>query len=92
MWEKGKGGRIAQTLATGLLLPDDVHAFEEGMEESVGHRLKWHTIAVTPFSSIIYHFLYFVVVLTSVFVSVRLNLINHFVGFIPCQICLYFSN
>ena len=24
--------------------------------------------------------------------SVKLNLINHFVGFIPCQICLYFSN
>ena len=23
---------------------------------------------------------------------VRLNLINHLVGFIPCQICLYFSN
>ena len=22
---------------------------------------------------------------------VRLNLINHFIGFIPCQICLYFS-
>ena len=25
------------------------------------------------------------------FLSVRLNLINHFIGFIPCQICLYFS-
>ena len=24
--------------------------------------------------------------------SVRLNLINHLVGFIPCQICLYFRN
>ena len=24
--------------------------------------------------------------------SVRLNLFNHLVGFIPCQICLYFSN
>ena len=24
--------------------------------------------------------------------NVRLNLINHLVGFIPCQICLYFSN
>ena len=68
MWEKGEGGRIAQTLAMGLLLPDDVHAFEEGMEESVGRRLQWHTIAVTPFSSITYCPLYFVVVLTSVFV------------------------
>ena len=39
MWQKGKGNRIAQTLATGLLLPDDVHAFEERTEESVGRRL-----------------------------------------------------
>ena len=71
MWEKGEGGRIAQTLAMGLLPPDDVHAFEEGMEESVGRRLQWHTIAVTPFSSITYCPLYFVVVLTSVFVRLR---------------------
>ena len=48
MWEKGEGCRIAQTLAEGLLLLDDVHAFEEGLEESVGRRLEWHTIAVTP--------------------------------------------
>ena len=40
MWEKGEGGRIAQTLAEGLLLPEDVHAFEEGSEESVGRRLE----------------------------------------------------
>ena len=46
MWEKGEGGRIAQTLAEGLLLPDDVHAFEEGSEESMGRRLEWHAIAV----------------------------------------------
>ena len=68
MWEKGKGGRIAQTLAMGLLLPDDVHAFEERTEESVGCRLQWHTIAITPFLSTVYCSLYFVVVLTSVFV------------------------
>ena len=46
MWEKGEGGRIAQTLAKGLLLPEDVHAFEEGSEESVRRRLEWHAIAV----------------------------------------------
>ena len=46
MWEKGEGGRIAQTLAKGLLLPKDMHAFEEGSEESVGCRLEWHAIAV----------------------------------------------
>ena len=71
MWEKGEGGRIAQTLATGLLLPDDVHAFKEGTEESVGRRLQWHTIAVTPFSSITYHPLHFVAILTFVFVRLR---------------------
>ena len=68
MWEKGEGGRIAQTLATSLILPDDVHAFEEGTEEAVGRRLQWHTIGVTPFPSITYHPLYFVGVVTSVFV------------------------
>ena len=36
MWEKGEGGCIAQTLATGLLLPDNVHTFEEGTEVFVG--------------------------------------------------------
>ena len=46
MWEKGEGGRIVQTLAEGLLLPEDVHAFEEGSEEFVGRRLEWHAIAV----------------------------------------------
>ena len=46
MWEKGEGGRIAQTLAEGLLLHEDVHAFEEGYEESVGRWLEWHAIAV----------------------------------------------
>ena len=46
MWEKGEGGRITQTLTEGLLLLEEVHAFEEGSEESVGHRLEWHAIAV----------------------------------------------
>ena len=46
MWDKGEGGRIAQTLAEALLLPEDVHAFEDGSEESVGRRLEWHAIAV----------------------------------------------
>ena len=40
IWEKGNGGRITQTLAKGLLLPDDVHAFEEGSEESMGRKLQ----------------------------------------------------
>ena len=68
MWEKGEEGRIVQALATGLLLPNDVHAFEEGSEESIGRRLQWHTIAVTLYLSITYHLLHFVAVLSSVFV------------------------
>ena len=55
MWEKGEGGRIAQTLAEALLLPEDVQAFEEGSEESVGHRLESHAIAVILLS--IYSFI-----------------------------------
>ena len=39
VWEKGEGGRIAQSLAHDLLLPEDVHAFEEGKKESIGRRL-----------------------------------------------------
>ena len=46
MWDKGEGGRIAQSLAEALQLPEDVHAFEDGSEESVGRRLEWHAIAV----------------------------------------------
>ena len=68
MWEKGEGGRIAQTLAEGLLLPNDVHAFEDESEESVGHRLEWYTIVVTPCLSITFLTFLFISVLTSVFV------------------------
>ena len=46
VWDKGEGGRVAQSLAYDLLLLEDVRAFEEGMEESMGRRLQWHTIAV----------------------------------------------
>ena len=54
MWEKGEGGRIAQTLAKGLLLLDDVHAFEEVSEESMGRRLQWHTVTVTLYLLVLY--------------------------------------
>ena len=39
VWEKGEGGRIAQSLVHGLLLPEDVHTFKDGMDESPGRRL-----------------------------------------------------
>ena len=39
VWEKGEEGRVAQSLVHNLLLLEDVHAFEEGMKESMGMRL-----------------------------------------------------
>ena len=67
VWEKGKGGRIAQSLAHGLLLPKDVSAFVDGTEESMGRRLQWHTIAVTSLSlyfsfSLLLYILFYIVV------------------------------
>ena len=50
-WEKGEGGRVAQSLAHGLLLPADVSAFTDATDESMGRRLQWHTIAVSPLPS-----------------------------------------
>ena len=46
-WEKGEGGRVAQSLVHGLLLLEDVSAFADGTDESMRRRLQWHTIAVT---------------------------------------------
>ena len=45
--EKGEGGRVAQSLVHGLILPEDVSAFADGTDESIGRRLQWHPIAVT---------------------------------------------
>ena len=46
-WEKGEGGRVAQSLVHGLLLLEDVSAFADGTDESMGRRFQWHTIMVT---------------------------------------------
>ena len=46
VWEKGEGGYVAQSLVHGLLLLEDVHAFKEGIKESMVKRLQWHTIAI----------------------------------------------
>ena len=52
IWGKGQGGCVAQSLASSLLLPEDVHAYEEASEESVGKRLTWLTMAVrSPITS-----------------------------------------
>ena len=55
-WEKGEGGRVAQSLVHGLLLPEDLSAFTDETNESMGRRLQWHTIAV---SSLPLHFYFF---------------------------------
>ena len=39
-------GVVLPKVCYNLLLLEDVRAFEEGMEESMGRRLQWHTIAV----------------------------------------------
>ena len=54
VWDKSKGGRVAQSLVHGFLLPEDVHAFEDGTNESMGRRLQWHTIVVIPYF-LVYH-------------------------------------
>ena len=47
VWEEGEGGHVAQSLVHDLLFPEDVHTFEDGMDESLGRWLQWYTIAVT---------------------------------------------
>ena len=54
VWEKGEGGHVAQSLVHRLLLPEDVHTFEDGTDESLGRWLQWHTIVVTPWSLVLY--------------------------------------
>ena len=49
VWEKGEGGRVAQSLVHDLLLPKDIHTFEDGTDELLGRRLKSHIIAVSLF-------------------------------------------
>ena len=59
VWDKGEGGRVAQSLVRGLLLPEDVHVFDDGTAESLGQRLQWHTITVNPCSLFSFHYLAF---------------------------------
>ena len=39
VWEKGEEGHVAQSLVHGLLLPEDVHTFKDGTDESLDRRL-----------------------------------------------------
>lgn len=45
-WSHVQGGRVAQSLVQGLLLPWDLKIFAVGTDESISRRLQWHTIAV----------------------------------------------
>ena len=49
VWEKGEGGRVAQSLVHDLLLPKDIHTFEDGTDELLGRQLQSHIIAVSLF-------------------------------------------
>ena len=57
-WEKGEGGHVAQSLVHDLLLPEDVSAFADGTDKSMGNRLQWHTIAVSSLPLHSYSFFY----------------------------------
>ena len=55
MW--AQGGRVAHSLVSDLLLPEDIQFFSDGSEDSIVRWLQWHTIAVT-FSHPTSHLLY----------------------------------
>ena len=52
VWDKGKGGKVAQSLVHDLLLLKDVRFFSEVDEDSLVRRLQWHTIVVISLSSL----------------------------------------
>ena len=76
VWEKGAGGRVAQRLVHDLLLPMDVHTFEDGTDESLGRRLQWHTIAVTPNSLFFLRFYIILFYSIHVYMYILLFVIN----------------
>ena len=76
VWEKGAGGRVAQSLVHDLLLLMDVHTFEDGTDESLGRRLQWHTIAVTPNSLFFLRFYIILFYSIHVYVYILLFVIN----------------
>ena len=69
VWEEGEGGRIAQSLARGLLLPKDMSAFADGTKESMGRRLQWHTIAVTSIS-LYFSFSYTLIIVEYIYIYI----------------------
>ncbi|KAL0013011.1 hypothetical protein SO802_000080 [Lithocarpus litseifolius] len=53
LWAQGEGGRVAHSLASGLMLPADVQFFRDGTEESIAKRLQWHTIAAAQITHVL---------------------------------------
>ena len=50
LWAQGNGGKVAQSLVNGLLLPEDIQFFSDGSKDSIVQWLQWHTIAVSSFT------------------------------------------
>ena len=47
-------GRVAQSLAQGLLLLEDVHFFSGGTDKSLANWLQWHTIMVVHYPTFLH--------------------------------------
>jgi len=61
---------MAQSPVSGLLLPEDVKFFLDGIEDSIVQRLQWHTIVVTfsyPTSRLFCGMNYFLLILSLFF-------------------------
>lgn len=48
-YRKGDGGRVASSLGKALMLPKDVHFWEDVIDEDLFPNLKWHSIDVSIF-------------------------------------------
>ena len=74
VWEKGEGGRVAQSLVHGLLLPKDVHTFKDGTDESsaaVAHYCGYSELPIpfpilSYFIFILFMYIYFLLFILNV--------------------------
>ena len=53
-WAQGQGGRVAESLVHGLLLPEDVQFFLDGTKDLLARHLQWHTIVVIFYLTLIF--------------------------------------
>ena len=47
MWRQGETGVLAKNLDKALLLPNDMHFWEDCKDEDIALNFKWHTITVS---------------------------------------------